>query len=299
MEPNSERCHGAATGVRIAESARLNTNPKVWGANVKRWMCLAATAVAIGLILTAAHAQSGDLDLPVPLPLTVGDATLAAGENEARGPAHLMLGSRNQQDQAAVFGHIESTRSRPADAQVTVSVYNDAQVPPDILARAEQQAAEIFSRARLGVTWLSCTHINSGVRAVACNGFDVPGHVAVRIIARAASSMSDAALGVAFLAPDGTGRYSDVFWKTAQGLHANSNVDLGDILGSVIAHEMGHLLLGSNAHAISGIMRPHWERGELHRIAMGTLMFLPEESKRMHERIATSKAFLAFRDRLD
>lgn len=259
---------------------------------MKRWMCLAAAVVTIGLILTAAHAQSGDLDVRVPFPFTVENTTLAAGENEARDPAHQMLGSRNQQDQAAVF----HTDSRPADAQVTVSVYNDAQVPPDILARAEEQAAKIFSRVRLEVTWLICTHINSGARAAACNRFDVPAHVAVRIIGLTPSSTSDGAFGVAFLSPDGTGRYSDVFWKRAQGLHASSNVDLGGILGSVIAHEMGHLLLGSNAHAISGIMRPHWESGELHRIAMGTLMFLPEESKRMHERIATSKAFLVSRD---
>jgi hypothetical protein len=266
-------------------------------------MCLAATTVAIGLIPTAAHAQSGDLDLDVPFPFTVENATLAAGENEPRSPAHSMLGSRNQQDQAVVFDHAESTHSRPADAQVTVtvtvSVYNDAQVPPDILARAEQQAAKIFSRADLDVTWLRCTHINSGVRAAACNGFDVPGHVAVRIIAHAPRSKRDAAFGVAFLAPDGTGRYSDVFWKRAQWLHANSNVDLGGILGSVIAHEMGHLLLGSNAHAISGIMRARWESEELHRIAMGTLMFLPEQSKRMHARIATPRELLVFRDRPD
>ena len=118
-----------------------------------------------------------------------------------------MLGSRNQQDQAAVFDYVESAHSRPADAQVTVSVYNDAQVPSDLLA--------------------------------------------------------------------------------------------GRILGSVIAHEMGHLLLGSSAHAISGIMRARWESAELHRIAMGTLMFLPEQSKRMHARIAMSKASLVSKDRPD
>ena len=253
---------------------------------MKRWICLAAATGTIGLIPTAAHAQSGDLNrrVHVPFPLTVENTT---------------LGSRNQQDQAAVFDHVEPAHSRPADAQVTVSVYNDARVPFDILAGAEQQAARIFSRAGLDVTWLRCTHINSGVRAAACNGFDVPGHVAVRVIAHTASSKSDTAFGVAFLAPNGTGRYSDVFWEKAQGLHANSNVDLACILGSVIAHEMGHLLLGSNAHAISGIMRAHWESGELYRIAMGTLMFLPEESKRMHARIATSKAFLVSRDRPD
>src|SRR5438552_4320686 len=145
-------------------------------------MCLAATAVAIGLILTPAHAQGGDLDLHVPFPFTVEDATLAAGENEARGPAHLTLGWGNQQDQAAVFDHVESTRSRPADAQVTVSVYNDAQVPPDILTRAEQQAAKIFSGARLDVTWLRCIIIDSCDTAAGCNGLDVPGHVALRLI---------------------------------------------------------------------------------------------------------------------
>jgi hypothetical protein len=110
-------------------------------------MCLAAAAVAIGLILIAAHAQSGDLDLHAPFPFTVENATLAARENEAREPGHLMRESRDQQDQAAVFDHVESTHSRPADAEVTVSVYNDAQVPPDILARAEQQTAKIFSRS--------------------------------------------------------------------------------------------------------------------------------------------------------
>lgn len=256
---------------------------------MKRWMCLAAATVAIGLIPTAAHGQSGDLNfrVRVPFPFTVEDTTLAPGDDEATEPAHLTLGSRSQQDQSTVFDHIESTQSRPADGQFTVSVYNDAQVPPDILTRAEQQAASIFSRAGLDVTWLRCTHVNSGVRAAACNSFDVPGHVAVRIIAHTASCKSDAAFGAAFLAPDGTGRYSDVFWKKAQELHANSNVDLAGILGSVIAHEMGHLLLGSNAHAISGIMRAHWESNELHRIAMGTLMFLPEQSKQMHARIAT------------
>jgi len=174
--------------------------------------------------------------------------------------------------------------------QVTVSIYNDAQVPSDTLRRAEQQAARIFSRAGFDVTWLNCTHVNSGRGAAACNEIDAPGHLALRITARLASSTSDAAFGVAFLAADGTGRYSDVFWKRAQELHANSNVDLGEILGSVMAHEMGHLLLGSNAHAINGIMRAHWESGELSRIAMGTLLFLPEQAKRMLGRTAASKA---------
>src|SRR5438045_4982929 len=63
-------------------------------------------------------------------PLTVENTTLAAGENEARDPAHLIIGSPNQQDKAAVSDHVESTDSRRADAQVTVSVYNEPKFHP-------------------------------------------------------------------------------------------------------------------------------------------------------------------------
>jgi hypothetical protein len=266
---------------------------------VKRTMRLAAATIAIGLVTTVADAQSGTLTphLHMPLPFAIENSTFVADENDFTESAHSLVESRNQQPQAAAFDPIESAPSRTeAHTQVSVSVYNDAQVPSDILTRAEQQAARIFLRAGFGVAWLNCPHTTSGGGATVCSDL-VPGHLAIRIISRIASSTSDAAFGVAFLAHDGTGCYSDVFWKRAQELHANSNVNLADILGSVIAHEMGHLLLGSNAHAISGIMRAHWQSGELRGIAMGTLMFLPEQSKRMRFRIATSKALLVSRER--
>ncbi len=64
------------------------------------------------------------------------------------------------------------------------------------------------------------------------------------------------------------------------------------MLGSVMAREIGHLLLGSHAHAISGIMRGHWESSELHQIAMGTLLFLPWQRQQMRLRVAEWEARL-------
>lgn len=176
--------------------------------------------------------------------------------------------------------------------QLRVLVYNDAQVSPGILTGAEQRAAEIFSQAGFDVNWVNCNHLDSNGEASGCNVVEGSGNLVLRIISHVASSTSDAAFGVAFLGPDGTGRYSDVFWNRAQELHADSNVDIAGILGSVMAHEMGHLLLGSNAHAISGIMRAHWEAGELRRINMGTLVFLPQQGKGMRARIAQRRMLL-------
>ncbi len=100
---------------------------------------------------------------------------------------------------------------------------------------------------------------------MACSRNDEPEHLSLRIIPGATNSLSDVAFGVAFLSSDGAGRYCDVFWKRAEDLHAIYNIDLGGVLGTVMAHEMGHLLLGSNAHAVSGIMRDRWEDDELRR----------------------------------
>ena len=176
--------------------------------------------------------------------------------------------------------------------QMIVSVYDDARVPADTLARAEGQATKIFGRAGLDVSWLNCGHTDNGRCAAAFNEIGGPVHLVLRITLNVANSTSDAAFGVAYLASDGTGQYCDVFWKRARDLENNSKADVGLILGSVMAHEMGHLLLGSNAHAVSGVMRARWEHSELRRISMGSLLFLPEQSQRMGARVTERAGLL-------
>jgi hypothetical protein len=181
-----------------------------------------------------------------------------------------------------LWGLPENTASKTT--QVTVFVYNDASVPAAVLQRAERRAGSIFAHANFDVVWVHCPHAGTGEDVKTCDRIDLPEHLALRIIPNSTSSTRDAVFGIAFLSPDGAGKYSDVFWKRAEDLHTASNLDLGSVLGSVMAHEMGHLLLGSNAHAGSGIMRAHWEGEELRRIAMGTLLFTPQQAKLMHGR---------------
>jgi len=169
--------------------------------------------------------------------------------------------------------------------QIAVSVYDDAGVPGDVLASAEGRAAKIFQRAGLEVSWLTCARPNYASCATASDEIGGPVHLVLRIKPNGASWTSDTACGVAYLASDGTGQYGDVFWRRARDLQTSSKVDLATILASIMAHELGHLLLGSNAHAISGIMQGHWEDDELRRIGMGSLLFLPDQGKRMHARI--------------
>jgi hypothetical protein len=174
---------------------------------------------------------------------------------------------------------------------LSVFVYNDAQVSPGVLSKAELRAAMIFARAGLDIIWLNRAHEMSD-HASSMSTIPAPDHLMLRITPHGASSTSNAVFGMAFLGPDGTGRYGDVFWERVQELHTSYQVDLARVLASVMAHEIGHLLLGSNGHSISGIMRARWESSELRQVAMGTLVFLPWQEQRMRATAAKSRALL-------
>ena len=61
-------------------------------------------------------------------------------------------------------------------------------------------------------------------------------------------------------------------------------------LGSIVAHELGHNLLGPNAHAIVGIMRATLLQEDWGKAAQGTLGFTRSQSQQI-------RAWIAERDR--
>src|SRR2546430_2570599 len=72
--------------------------------------------------------------------------------------------------------------------------------------------------------------------------------------------------------------------------HAKSDgaeFDIPIILGCAIAHEIGHLLLGSNSHSGSGVMKRRWDRKQFRQAMTGILLFTPEQTKRIQAEAQT------------
>ena len=55
----------------------------------------------------------------------------------------------------------------------------------------------------------------------------------------------------------------------------------GALLGHSAAHEIGHLLLGPNAHSCSGIMRPLMKRSDEELMLKGWLRFDTAQASKM------------------
>jgi hypothetical protein len=174
--------------------------------------------------------------------------------------------------------------------QVTVTVFNDGNVSNDVLARAERRATTILQAAHVRVTWLHTAEGASSSSRSALGRKPCPAtDFSIRVV-RHSLALPESIFGVSFLGQDGSGRYSDVFYATAYRLSESGRLNLGELLGHVVAHELGHLLLGSNAHSSLGIMRPHWSAEELQSLRMGKLLFTREQSQLMKEKIHKATA---------
>ena len=81
-----------------------------------------------------------------------------------------------------------------------------------------------------------------------------------------------------------------MFYDSVEKLHQDWHVSLSRILGNTMAHEVGHLLLGTNAHSQMGIMRPKWQGQELRRVGMGALLFTPEQGRSIQTKLLSLTA---------
>ena len=163
-----------------------------------------------------------------------------------------------------------------------IYVYNHAGVPVRVLAQAEEKATRIFYLSGLQTIWINC--LTDGIAGTNCTGLPQPGNVIVQIV-HETRTLKDEVFGAAFLGEDGAGQYSDVYYDRVTDLHREWNISLVGVLGHVIAHEIGHLLLGLNSHSTSGIMRGLWEEEELKAVERGRLLFTSQQSRLMRQKL--------------
>jgi len=81
-------------------------------------------------------------------------------------------------------------------------------------------------------------------------------------------------------------RYAHIFFGGILDSSLNADVSPEFILGSVMAHEAGHLLLGSNSHSRTGLMQSIWDGSHLQDMARRTPGFADAESRQLRSRLA-------------
>lgn len=171
---------------------------------------------------------------------------------------------------------------------ITLRVVNEAQVDERLLSEARKEAAGILNRAGVGLTWLDCDGDSEP-----CQRPRGPADFRFRIATGRPAWTSQENLGFTEHA-GGNGsagvNYPAVL-KLAEKLNGFAHgitpaaVYAPGFLGAAIAHEIGHLILGANAHHPDGVMRADWGREQFELIKLGGLNFAREQARQLQSEV--------------
>lgn len=174
----------------------------------------------------------------------------------------------------ALIGY-QSAAGQEVDASsLRVLLDDDAGVPAQTLERAREDVIRIFRRSNIPFVWID---------GDGCYG----SCLIIRIVSKplGARSRDPKVVGIAPGTRELRGTIAFVFYERIRDYSAQLGLDPSQMLGHVMAHELGHLLLPYGAHSVGGIMRPSWDRVQANRAAEGTLRFTPDQTSLIRERL--------------
>ena len=176
----------------------------------------------------------------------------------------------------------KSAAPERSSLRITIHVYNYSAVSTKALASAKDEGKQIFKHAGLSVTWID-VDLNGGGRRNPQNSPDSwdETHIVLRILNQGRPGLVTDAAGEALHLQ----RIANVFLDRVASLSEEGEISIGQFLGNVIAHEIGHLLLGPNSHGGLGIMAARWSKQDIWRMSGGGLRFTPREIQQMQAKV--------------
>jgi hypothetical protein len=137
----------------------------------------------------------------------------------------------------------------------------------------------MLARAGVRVTWVDCEVASCAT---------IPGYW-IQFVERRPAGLHAETAGYTVLHPaaEGMAAYAVVAWRPLEAVAAEQDLDPGPLLGAAIAHEIGHLLLGSNSHTRSGVMVARFRRREMEMAERGELGFTDEQASQIRSAVAS------------
>jgi hypothetical protein len=150
---------------------------------------------------------------------------------------------------------------------LTIKIYDMAGVSAVVRHAATNIARAILLEVGIDAEWLDC-EAGRDTSVSPCAGPRHPSDLMVRLVrgTRAPAAASRTSLGYSVVeTPMRRATLATIFVDRVDDTARATVGDTAELMGRAIAHEVGHLLLGTNSHAESGLMREVWTETELVR----------------------------------
>ena len=160
-----------------------------------------------------------------------------------------------------------------------VQVYDYAGLNPAALHEFIARTQEILASSGISLEVDACAR-----GAAPCESHSGSSRqVVIRVVADTGKKMKNIRwekLGMSVADHDG-GTYATVFLKPAEEKASDANLPRTIVLAYAAAHEIGHLLLGDQAHTTQGLMKAHWDSTDFQAMAQNRFHFIPEQTREL------------------
>jgi hypothetical protein len=173
-------------------------------------------------------------------------------------------------------------------AALEVQVYDYTGLSPSALHEFITRTQEILAGAGISVEVDACAR---GVSTPCESRRGSFKQVMVRVVAGAPGKSKEARrqhLGQSIATHEG-GTYASVFLNLAEEEAAETNLPRMLVLSYAAAHEVGHLLLGDEAHTPRGLMKADWETDDFRAMAQNRLRFSAEQTRELKRRYGAGR----------
>jgi hypothetical protein len=164
-------------------------------------------------------------------------------------------------------------------SRILLYASDHANVDEDVMDRAKAAVSTIYRTIAVDAIW------EDPANGVLATNPDVPRFFVMLVPPQFARGMAvkASALGAAVTTSKTRGRYIYIFFARVEAVSAGANVDVAQVLGHAMAHEIGHLLLPAG-HSATGLMSADWTVHDVHRAGTG-LLFTKKQGEKIRARL--------------
>jgi hypothetical protein len=172
----------------------------------------------------------------------------------------------------------------PSSAQtLVVGLYDYANLSGKAVGSLTETAGAVLADSGIQIVWAHCRGALAVAPAAACEGEPQAGHLVLRLLPVGPGKSSEDAMGYANVTADG-GNYASVFVPAVREQQAGFGVAFELLMGYVVAHEVGHCLLGPS-HSGTGLMRGGWNRKDAEEISRLGLHLTKQQAQKASARL--------------
>jgi hypothetical protein len=187
---------------------------------------------------------------------------------------------------------------RDGELPVTIQIHDYSRVPPESLSRATTVVTRLYDTIGVRTEWIGVLRPRERTESVRRDG-KAPaaiGQLTIIVLTTkmaARGRVADGVLGFAAVASEGMGRIAYVVYDRVRLLAAEAATPEGELLGFVMAHEIGHLLLPRGPQPSAGVMKGCWTAHDFHGMDVLKLGFSPQQALHIRRTIENEAATAA------